>query len=92
MENLYQQYQQDNRVLIQAVNIPIEKDTAGKAFYMIERSGRYTFPVVIGSDAMKEAFKIQFYPTVVILKNSKVVFRGSIDLAVNALEDILKEP
>lgn len=90
LENLYQAYKDDSRVLIQAVNIPIERDTAGMAFYMIGRNAHYNFPVVIGSESMRTAFGVEAYPTVVILKDNKMVFRGRTELAKDALEDILE--
>lgn len=89
LEELYQKYKNEPNLIIQAVNIPIERDTTGMAFHMIERRGKYNFPVVIGTDSMREAFKVQFYPTVLILKDNKVVFRGRAELAEDALEDIL---
>jgi thiol-disulfide isomerase/thioredoxin len=89
LEKLYLQYKNRENVVIQAVNIPIERDTTGMAFYMIERSNKYTFPVVIGTDSMRIAFGVEAYPTVIILKDNKMVFRGRTELAKTALEDII---
>jgi thiol-disulfide isomerase/thioredoxin len=90
LEKLYQKYKSHSNVMIQVINIPIQRDTAGMAFYMIERSGTYTFPVLIGADSMAKTFGVVFYPTVVILKDNKMVFRGRTELAETALEDIIE--
>jgi hypothetical protein len=40
---------------------------------------------------MRQAFGVEAYPTVIILKDNKMVFKGIAELAGGALEDILEE-
>lgn len=53
LERLYQKNKDHPRFVLQAVNIPLpQRDTIGKAFHMIDEKKRYTFPVVVGNEAL----------------------------------------
>lgn len=90
VELIYNKYKSNPKFVLFSVNIPIERDTAGMAFSLIERSGKYTFPTVVGSDSMKAAFGVTAYPTVVLLRNDTILFEGSIELVEAAIEKELK--
>lgn len=89
LEQIYQRYRDRKDILIQAVNIPMQGDTLGQSFAMVlERGkGQYHFPVLVGNTHMAQVFYVETYPTVIILKDNKVVFRGLSDLAPRALDN-----
>jgi thiol-disulfide isomerase/thioredoxin len=89
-ERLYQKYKHHKNFIVQAVNIPIERDTAGMAFYMFERKNKYSFPAVMGNEVMRVKFKVEAYPTIVVMKNDTVLFRGRMELVENFLDKTLK--
>jgi len=84
LQRLYDQYKTDTNIIIQAVNIPLERDTFGMAYKIILEK-KYTFPVVIGSVGMGRLFAVSSYPTTIVLKNQRVLFRGDIDEAAKYL-------
>jgi len=89
LERIYRKYQYHNDFVLQSVNIPIDRDTAGMAFHMIERYKQYTFPVVIGNEAMRSAFGVESYPTLILLKNGSIIFKGRMELVEKVLEEEL---
>lgn len=91
LQKLWNQYQSDPRILIQSVNIPWERDTPGQALRMIADRG-YTFPVVLGTTGETDVqFGVQFYPTVILLKEGVIRFRGRLEDAEPVLEELLAE-
>lgn len=89
LQSLYDKYKNDTSVAIYALNIPWRNDTAGIAFTMIEKKG-YTFPVAVGSKGTDSLFSISGYPTVLIIRNDTILFRGSIEIAGEALQKLRK--
>ncbi len=79
LENLYQQHKADSNFLIAAVNIPWERDSIGIAFDKIERLKKYNFPVFVASDGMMKQFEIAVFPTVFVIKNDKIIYKGNIE-------------
>jgi len=79
VDSLYRVLEQ-NHIELQSVNIPMPNDTAGQAFDYIEQRG-YSFPKYAGSEHVKKLFGINVYPTLVIMENNKIVFRGDLYLA-----------
>ncbi len=76
VDSLYRVLQQ-NPIELQSVNIPMPDDTAGLAFAYLEQRG-YDFPKYVGSEHVKKLFDINVYPTLVIMENNKMVFRGDL--------------
>lgn len=62
---------------MKAVNIPFEGDKFKENFEYPKNKG-FDFPVVIGMENMDSVFRIKSYPTVVVIRNDKIVFRGSV--------------
>lgn len=91
LENLYQKYRFQENFIIQSVNIPIDRDTSGMAFKMVAQYNKYSFPVVVGNEDMKSVFNINAYPTVLLIKNGRVIFRGRLELAEKVLSDIFSQ-
>lgn len=85
LQDLYERYKNDPDVLMQAVYIPWEDDESRSAFQIIEQKG-YTFPVLAAAHGMDSVFKIQTYPTVIVLDDGKPIFRGDIEEAAELLE------
>lgn len=87
LQELYYKYEHDSRISIYAVNIPMERDSSGMAFNVIQRK-KYTFPTIVGDAKMDSIFKVTVYPTVIVLDRGKVVFRGALEQAAEKLEDL----
>lgn len=79
LEKLYQQHMADSNFLIAAVNIPWRGDSTGIAFNKIERLKKYNFPVFVASDGMMKQFEIAVFPTVFVIKNDKIIYKGDIE-------------
>lgn len=98
-DKVYQDYKDNSNVLMYTVNIPIKRDTIGQAKKMIARFN-YQFPVLY-ADSDKNPISLGFngYPRLIILKNGKIRYNGSLVLNdkiyIHRLEDeielLLKE-
>lgn len=90
LQTLYNKYKNNSSIEILAVNKPLETDTIGHAFAVLERRN-YSFPVLIPSDnLLPEAFGVSVYPTVIVVdKNGSVVFRGDIEHASVVVDELL---
>ncbi len=86
LEKLYRKYNGNKNFIVQAVNIPLKEDTIGMAMYMIDKRKKYTFPVVIGTEQMRQAFGIEYYPSVFVLKNNRIIFDGRFELVEKFLD------
>lgn len=75
-QRLYNKYKNEN-IIMKAVNIPFEGDKFKENFEYPKNKG-FDFPVVIGMENMDSVFRIKSYPTVVVIRNDKIVFRGSV--------------
>jgi len=84
LQGLYEKYRNDPRVSIQALNIPLERDTAGMAFSVVEKK-HFTFPVVVSANGLDSLFHIDAYPLVLVLHNDEIVFRGKIEEVETAI-------
>ncbi len=79
-EKLYLQYKDNPSVELYAVNTPIKRDTVGQARKMIEKYN-YQFPVLFAkSDSLTKSMGINTFPHLIILKNKKIRFNGSLVL------------
>jgi thiol-disulfide isomerase/thioredoxin len=89
LDSLNRQYKDNSEVLFEAVNLPI-KDDSLKFERSHQLNEKYTFPTVFADSSAARIFKINGVPTVIILKNDEVIFRGSIELAQDFLIENLK--
>jgi thiol-disulfide isomerase/thioredoxin len=89
LQEAYEKYRSDPSIMVVAVNAPIQEDKAGQAFQMI-REREYSFPVVVTKEEnLAEKFGVQAYPTTfVISQNGNIVFKGSIEGALELVEDL----
>ena len=62
-----------------SVNYPVKSDTAGQAFDMIAER-QYRFPTYLGPENVGEVFGINGYPTVVVMRNDTLYYRGQEEL------------
>jgi thiol-disulfide isomerase/thioredoxin len=90
LEKLYGKYKDNPKVIVQAVNIPIERDTGRMAFNIIEKKN-YTFPVLIGLNNADSVFGIESYPTTLVLYNDEIVYRGYIEKSENTVDELLSK-
>jgi len=89
LQQLYDSLGHRNDLVFYAVNIPWRNDTPGLATHLIKKRG-YTFPVTIGNLSLASSFGVEVYPTLVVIKNQRIVFFGDIDALKKRLPDILK--
>ncbi|MEJ8802933.1 TlpA family protein disulfide reductase [Pontibacter sp. H249] len=80
LQEKVQAYKDHPQIEFYAVNIPIPRDTLGQGQRTIENLG-YSFPNFFASGVeVAKAFGVQYYPTVLILKDGKeIVYRGNIE-------------
>lgn len=71
-------YKQNANIEFAAVNIPWGKDTAGMAEHIFKMNG-CKFPLIVNHSKLDSVLGVNCYPTVLILKNNKLLFRGSIE-------------
>lgn len=89
LQQLYDSLGHRKDLAFYAVNIPWRRDTPGMAMELIKERG-YTFPVAMGSQPLASSFGVETYPTLVVVKDQRVVFFGDIDLFKERLPDILR--
>lgn len=77
---MYNQYKNDGRFAFYCIDIPLIRDTAGMAEYMI-RKRNYTFPVMIASTGLDSLFTLEVFLIVTVLQHDSILFKGSIDQA-----------
>lgn len=87
LDSVQKAYKADSIVRFYAINIPMEWDSAGVAFKEIREKG-YTFNVAIGDTAMPAAFGFNGFPTVCILRNDSIIYRGNLEKAIDILKAI----
>ena len=91
LQEIYEKYQSNERILIYAVNRPMKNDKPNQLYTSIKKKN-YTFPVVRGSQELMDTFEITYYPTVIIIDpEGNLVYRGGIEKAENVIEDLLKK-
>lgn len=89
LQQLYDSLGHRKDLAFYAVNIPWRRDTPGLAMQLIKKRG-YTFPIAIGDQLLASSFGIETYPTLVVIKDQRVVFFGDIDLLKKRLPEILR--
>lgn len=90
LERLYRENNHHPGFLLQVVNLPLKRDSAGMAFDLIKKKNKYTFPVVVTDASMWDELQIDGVPLVIILNNNKLVFRGTLELAEQYIQSELK--
>ena len=80
IEQLHKQYMENDAIQVISVNIPLKRDSENQAFEMIDKWG-YTFKVYKGSEDIAKQYNIDGYPTIILVKDNKIVFRGNLALA-----------
>ncbi|MGC4079369.1 MAG: TlpA disulfide reductase family protein [Rubrivivax sp.] len=84
----FYQLQKDNRdVRVQSVFIPYaERDSAGTAANIIQREGA-SFPVATGN-GLDTVFGIKVYPTVLVIHQNKIIYRGNLKGGMQKVLDL----
>lgn len=86
-EELFQKYGRDGQILFYSVNCPLTSDSAGHARYILEEYG-FHFPLLFSSDSTIKQLKISTFPTYIVLKNDKIIFRGCLRDLESIMDDI----
>lgn len=75
----YDGYQHNSKVMVLAVDKPIEEDEPGEAFRVIRERG-FTFPVVIPEDEhLPEKLGVIFYPTTFVIDSDlRIIYKGDL--------------
>jgi thiol-disulfide isomerase/thioredoxin len=89
LEVIFQRYKDDPGIFIQALNIPLDRDTNGMAFEMVRRRG-FNFPVVVAAADLETILNIDAYPLVLVTRNNNIIFRGKIEELEQFLEHYKK--
>lgn len=87
VQALYDQYKNNDKIEILAVNIRLPQDTDRMAAQLVANRG-YSFPVLVAEETFKNSFGVAYYPTVVMVKGDNIVFRGDIEGAKTYLESL----
>ncbi|WP_200977233.1 peroxiredoxin [Echinicola sp. 20G] len=79
LQDLYNQYKDNQAVEIFAINRPMTNDKPKQAFDSVKDRG-YNFPVLQGTQKIMDDFDIYVYPTVVVLnKKGSIIYMGTIE-------------
>jgi len=87
LEKLYRKYGTDTTVIIEAVNVPLPRDSNNMAFTVMSHKP-YSFPVVIGLNNIDSAFGVEVYPTTIVMHNGEIMYRGNIEGAGNMITEL----
>lgn len=89
VQYLYDKYKGNPSFALFAIDKPVEVDTVGQAFAMLDRRG-YSFPIILAfPSTLPQDLGIFGFPTTLILVNQTVVFRGDIDDAERVIDRLL---
>lgn len=92
IQRLYNKYIGNDKVKVFVLFFKLKKESNNGISKWLSEMGNYSFPVLYGDfDELYATFKIDGFPTVIIFNpDGKVVFRGSIQLAENFLEKVVR--
>ena len=90
LQKIYNQYKDNSKITIYAINIPLKRDTIGMAVDMVKRKN-FTFPVMVGKYKLDSVFDIKSYPTTILLKNNTIIFKGDIEDAYKKVEELINK-
>lgn len=90
VQKLYDRYKANPSLVLLAVNKPLEGDSTGQAFSMLQQRN-YTFPVLMPhAKTLPEAIGVRAYPTTVVMDTAGVVvYRGRIEDAASVIERLM---
>lgn len=90
LQELSDQYQNSN-VAIYAVNVPLERDTIGQSFEVLQKRN-FSFQNLDANDrGIVETMSIHYFPTTFIIVNGTIKFKGDL-IDVNSQLDKLLNP
>jgi len=87
LEKIYQMHKSQNDVIVEAVNVPLPRDTNNMAFAVMSNKP-HTFPVVVGLNGIDSIFGIEVYPTTIVMYNGEIMYKGNIEGAENMINDL----
>lgn len=80
-DSLSTHYGKDSNLVFYAVNLPMDRDTVGQALDMYNHSlKKHKVPTLLGNKLMRQNFEINGFPTIIVLKDNTILFKGSIEL------------
>jgi thiol-disulfide isomerase/thioredoxin len=89
LQKLHEKYKNNSKVFICAMNVPWKRDTIGRAIAMV-RKRKYTFPVLISKQGLDSILQIEFYPTVIVIKNNSLIYKGTIENVEETIDSMIK--
>lgn len=90
VQKVYERYRNDSNISFFAIDIPLPVDTGYNIVEIIKRKG-FTFPVLLAKSKTDSLFNIHAYPTVCVLKNNRIIFRGNIEDVVFVVDREVKK-
>ena len=92
IQRLYNKYIGNDKVKVFVLFFKLKNESNNGISKWLSKMDSYSFPVLYGDfDELYATFKIDGFPTVIILNpDGKIVFRGSIQLAENYLEKVVR--
>lgn len=92
IQRLYNKYIGNDKVKVFVLFFKLKNESNNGISKWLSKMDNYSFPVLYGDfDELYATFKIDGFPTVIILNpDGKIVFRGSIQLAENYLEKVVR--
>jgi|GEM_PF-4997459 len=89
LQTVYDEYKDDERVEIYAVNVPLKRDTGMMAEEMI-KTRSYSFPVYYANAGIDTQLNVRAYPTALLISNNTIVARGDIQNVARILKERLQ--
>lgn len=78
LDNVNRKYQSNRQVMVWAINLPLANDSS-KYERAAEMKQKYTFQNTFADSTAWEVFDISGVPTILVIKNDEVVFKGDIE-------------
>lgn len=89
-DSLRKQYLNDSNFVFYSMNYRLKDETPEENFELIKKEN-YSFPVGIMDSNSIDNFSISAYPTVIVIKNKQIRYRGSVHFLGVFLEDLKRE-
>jgi thiol-disulfide isomerase/thioredoxin len=89
LDSLYLSTKNQGVVEVLSVNVPLARDTIGQSEEMV-RKRSYDFPILYIDDT--DMLNIKTYPTVLVVFDNRVIFKGTLDGAIKMLRSVQISP
>jgi len=90
-DQIRKKYTSNSRIKFYAVNIPISRDKSGDAL-QIARELPYGFSHLFSpTEAIARQFNVNSYPTVILVKNGRILYRGDVGGVSSSINKLTEE-